>query len=152
VNAMTEIPSSVRRFERVLFTGLHSVGLDPNDFHPRIIEQDQLDAAFPDSLTGPAMAISQVAWDIDGESEQKVHGYMSTIVVTQECLLYFADLVEPEKQMFGVLRQFNNELTPEMVAAMYVAHMVKGEPLWPPGMRPVIADGLVHVERDLQEA
>lgn len=77
---------------------------------------------------------------------------MSTIVVTQECLLYFADLVEPEKQMFGVLRQFNNELTPEMVAAMYLAHMVKGEPLYPPGMRPVIANGLVHIERDLQEA
>lgn len=147
-----QLPSSVQRFERVLFTGLHAVGLNPNDFHPRLIEQSDLDEAFPEALTGPAMAISQINWDIDGDSEQKVRGYMSTIVVTQECLLYFADLVEPEKQMFGVLRQFNNELTPEMVAAMYLAHMVKGEPLYPPGMRPVIANGLVHIERDLQEA
>ena len=148
----TEVPASVQCFERVLFTGLHAVGLNPNDFHPRLIEQETLDAAFPDSLTGPGMAISQIAWDIDGDSEQKVHGYMSTIVVTQECVLYFADLVEPEKQVFGVLRQFSNELTPEMVAAMYLAHMVKGELLWPPGMRPVIANGLVHIERDPQEA
>jgi hypothetical protein len=141
MNAMTELPASVQCFERVLFTGLHAVGLDPNDFHPRLIEQETLDAAFPDSLTGPGMAISQIAWDIDGD-----------IVVTQECLLYFADLVEPEKQVFGVLRQFSNELTPEMVAAMYLAHMVKGELLWPPGMRPVIANGLVHIERDPQES
>lgn len=55
-----QLPSSVQRFERVLFTGLHAVGLNPNDFHPRLIEQSDLDEAFPEALTGPGMAISQI--------------------------------------------------------------------------------------------
>ena len=52
-----QLPSSVQRFERVLFTGLHAVGLNPNDFHPRLIEQSDLDTiSYRDLAEGTAYA------------------------------------------------------------------------------------------------
>ena len=143
---MTPIPSSVQRFERVLFSGLLEAGLDPDDFKPRCLKPEDIsetlrEADIPeDKLTGPALAISQVTWTDDDSSRDIAMGFMSTVVVFQEAVVWYADYVELSDPFFGVVREFDNVQTPETFAARLLVHMIQGDPMYPPGKEPVIDD------------
>ena len=143
---MTTIPPSVKRFERVLFSGLMEAGLDPDDFKPRCISPEDIakqlrKAGIPeDKLTGPAMAISQVAWTTEDSSRDIAMGFMSTVVIFQEAVIWYADYEDLSDQTFGVLYEFDNVKTPEIFAARLLVHMITADPMYPPGMEVVIDD------------
>ena len=158
MTTMTPIPPSVKRFERVLFSGLMEAGLDPDDFKPRCISSEDItkqlrEADIPeDKLTGPAMAISQLAWS-DKDSDRDIAiGFMSTVVIFQEAAIWYADYVNLSDQFFGVVKEFDNVQTPEIFAARLLVHMITADPMYPAGMKVVIDDdgnfSVQHLEED----
>ena len=140
------IPHSVRRFERVLFSGLIGAGLDPDAFMPKLISSKDIaeklrEADIPkNKFTGPAMAISQLAWSQEQSEIDIVKGFMSTVVVFQEAVVWLADYQNPNDLTFGKIKEFNNVQTPEIVAAIFLAHMIKEDPMYPPGVKVTIDD------------
>lgn len=152
------IPSSVQRFERVLFSGLIGAGLNPDAFKPKLISSEDIseklrEADIPkDKLTGPAMAISQLAWSKEHSERDVVKGFMSTVVVFQEAVVWLADYQNFNDLTFGVIKEFNNIQTPETVAAIFLGHMIKEDPLYPPGIEVTIDDdgnfSVKHQEED----
>ncbi|MCG8308472.1 MAG: PAS domain-containing protein, partial [Cytophagales bacterium] len=93
-----------------------------------------------DKLTGPAMAISQLAWSEEQSNRDIVKGFMSTVVVFQEAIVWLADYQNFNDLTFGVIKEFNNIQTPETVAAIFLGHMIKEDPLYPPGIEVTIDD------------
>ena len=158
MTTMTTIPPSVERFERVLFAGLMEAGLNPDDFKPRCISSEDIvqklrEANIPeDKLTGPAMAISQVVWTAEDSDRDIAMGFMSTVVIFQEAAIWYADYQDLSDQFFGVLKEFNNVQTPEIFAARLLVHMIKGDPMYPPGMKVAIDDdgnfSVQHLDED----
>ena len=146
MTTVTPIPPSVKRFERVLFSGLMEAGQNPDDFKPRCISPEDIakqlrEAGIPeDKLTGPAMAISQVVWSDEDSSRDIAMGFMSTVVIFQEAAIWYADYVDLADQFFGVVYEFDNVQTPEIFAARLLVHMIKGDPMYPPGKTPVMDD------------
>lgn len=156
MTTMTPIPSSVQRFERVLFSGLMEAGLDPDDFKPRCLSSEDIaqqlrEAGIPeDKLTGPAMAISQVAWSDEDSSRDIAMGFMSTVVIFQEAAIWYADYVDLADQFFGVVYEFDNVQTPEIFAARLLVHMIAENPMYPDGMTVFIDDeGNVGVQKPI---
>ena len=152
------IPSSVQRFERVLFSGLMEAGLDPDDFKPRCLSSEDIakqlrEADIPeDKLTGPAMAISQVVWSDEDSSRDIAMGFMSTVVIFQEAAIWYADYVDLSDQFFGAVYEFDNVQTPEIFAARLLVHMITADPMYPPGMKVVIDDdGNFSVEHQKEQ-
>ena len=152
------IPSSVQRFERVLFSGLIGAGLNPDAFMPKLISSKDIaeklrEADIPkNKLTGPAMAISQVVWSDDDSSTDIAMGFMSTVVIFQEAAIWYADYVDLADQFFGVVYEFDNVQTPEIFAARLLVHMITADPMYPPGMTVAIDDdgnfSVQHLEED----
>ena len=158
MTTMTPIPPSVKRFERVLFSGLMEAGLDPDDFKPRCISPEDIakqlrEAGIPeDKLTGPAMAISQLAWSDEDSDRDIAIGFMSTVVIFQEAVAWYADYKDLSNQFFGVLYEFDNVQTPEIFAARLLVHMITADPMYPPGMTVAVDDdgnfSVQHLEKD----
>ena len=152
------IPSSVQRFERVLFSGLIGAGLNPDAFMPKLISSKDIaeklrEADIPkNKLTGPAMAISQLAWSKEHSKRDIVKGFMSTIVVFQEAVVWLADYQNFNDLTFGAIKEFNNVQTPETVAAIFLSHMIKEDPMYPPGIKVTIDDdGNFSVEHQKEQ-
>ena len=146
MTTMTPIPPSVQRFERVLRAGLKEAGLDfwsfkPKQLESKVIRQQLREAGIPeDRLTGPAMAIRQIAWSEDESDRDIVMGFMSTVVIFQEVAIWLPDYERLSDPFFGDVQEFNNEHTPEVFAARLLVHMIKGDPMYPPGKTPVMDD------------
>ena len=154
----TPIPPSVQRFERVLFSGLFEAGLDPDDFKPRCINPEDIaemlhKADVPeDTLTGPGMAISQVSWSDDDSDRDIALGFMSTVVVFQEGVVWYADYMDLSEPFFGDIWAFNNDQTPEAFAARLLVHIIQGDPMYPTGKRLVMDDdGKISVQANWED-
>ena len=146
MTTMTPIPPSVQRFERVLCAGLKEAGLDFWSFKPVAIDPEDIaqqlrEAGIPeDKLTGPAMSICQMVWSEDDSKRDIAMSFMSTVVIFQEAAIWYADYQSLSDPFFGDVQEFNNEHTPEVFAARLLVHMIKGDPMYPPGKTPVMDD------------
>ncbi len=142
----TPVAPSVKRFERVLFSGLSEAGLEPDDFEPRYMNPEDiaemlLKADIPeDRLTGPGMAISQVPCSDDDTDRDRALEFMSTVVVFQEAVIWYADYVDLSAPFFGDFWEFDNVRTPEVFAARLLVHMIQGNPMYPTGKKLVMDD------------